>query len=87
MMIDAGPNPVLVIESGYWSGKIGWSAAGWTPHRLRKSGIDLSAKRCSASIVQNGLKNDVNGNEKRACTGIMNMAPEWVSLYDVGLKK
>ena len=57
MMIDAGPNPVLMIESGYLGGKIGLCAArgGRLIDRLR------SQSRWDDKQEDEGLKKEAAG--------------------------
>ena len=81
MMIDAGPDPVLMIGSGYLGGRVGWCAArgGRLIVRLR------SQRRWDDKQEDEGLKKEAAdmAKESSSCLGGKNVAKH----NDLGLKK
>ena len=87
-MMDAGLNPVLMIESDNFGGKIRWHAARGRRPIVRENREWISARSgAPQALIKIDEKNGVNGNQEQTCNGTMNMAPELMSVYDVGLKK
>ena len=88
MMMDAGPKPVMMIEADNFGGKIRWREARGGRLIVRENWEWISARSgAPRALIKMNEKNGGNGNEKQTCDGAMNLAPEWVSEYDMELGK
>ena len=88
MMMDAGPKPVLMIESDNFGGKVRWCEARRGRLIVGENWEWISARSgAPQAVIKMDEKNGVKGNEKQTCDGAMNMAPEWVSENDMELRK